>query len=92
MRIHLKTAEGAKRPTRASYPSTEAARHIASAPVADVMFDQLRYLAAHNGQGCPVDCVDCARLAQVKNSLLQPFLSDSPQGTRGQMASEQAGG
>jgi hypothetical protein len=92
MSIHRTIAEAGKRPTRASHPRTEPARNIASAPVADVMFDQLRYLATHNAQGCPGDCADCARLAQVKNSLLQPFLSEGLLGTAGQMVSGQAGG
>jgi hypothetical protein len=87
-----KNVEAGKRPTRTSHPRTETAHNIAAAPVADVMFDQLRYLAAHNTQGCPGDCVDCARLAQVANVLLQPFLSDSLQGTAGQMAVGLAGG
>jgi len=92
MSNHRKIVEAGKRPTRASHPRKEPANNIAPAPVADVMFDQLRYLADHNTQGCPGDCVDCARLAQVTNALLQPFLSDGPQGTPGQMDGGQVGG
>jgi hypothetical protein len=92
MSIHRKNAEAGKRRTRAGHPPTEPACHIASARVADVMFDQLQYLATHSVQGCPVDCPDCARLLQVKVALLLPFLSDIPQKAPGQMASGQAGG
>jgi hypothetical protein len=85
-------AEALKRPTRTRNPRTEtAARDIASAAVADVMFDQLQYLSAHRVSGCPRGCADCARLAQVKTLLLQPFLSDIRQRTPGQTASGQAG-
>lgn len=38
--------------------------YVASAPLPDVMFDQLEYLLAHS---------DCGRLHQVKNWLLLPF-------------------
>jgi hypothetical protein len=73
--------EAGKRPTRASHSRTEPGRHIASPPVADVMLDQLQWLAAHAVRGCPCGCADCARLAQVKDLLLLPFLSEGPQVT-----------
>ena len=86
-------AEAVKQPTRTKNPRMEPApRDIASAAVADVMFDQLKYLAAHRVPGCPRGCADCARLAQVKTLLLLPFLSDIPQRTPGQKANGQAGG
>jgi|GEM_PF-1806564 hypothetical protein len=66
-----------KRPTRASRPRTEpGVRYIASPPAADVLLDQLQYLAAHSVRGCPCGCADCARLARVTDLLLLPFLSE----------------
>ncbi len=49
--------------------------YLDPAPLADVMFDQLDYLLAHNGRDCSPDCGDCSRLQQVKNWLLLPFRS-----------------
>jgi len=89
---HRRIAEAGKRPTRAGNSRTEPGHYIASPPVADVMLDQLKYLAAHAVRGCPCGCADCARLAQVKNLLLLPFLSDTRQDTTGQRAGGQAGG
>ena len=91
MSARRRNAEAGKRPARARNPRTEPGeRDIASAAVADVMFDQLQYLAAHRGPGCPRGCADCARLAQIKTLLLVPFLSDIRQGTPGQKANGQA--
>ena len=85
-------AEAGKRPTRTRNPRTEPGeRDIASAAVADVMFDQLQYLAAHRVSACPRGCADCARLAQIKTLLLMPFRSDIRRGTPGQTVSGQAG-
>jgi hypothetical protein len=92
MSIHRKIAEAEKRSTRAGHARMEPGRNIASAAVVDVMFDQLRYLAAHNAQCRLGDCADCVRLAQIKISLLRPFLSDCLPGMPGQRASGQAGG
>jgi hypothetical protein len=63
------------------YERTPGACHIAAAPVADVMFDQLEYLTAHAAQVCPPGCADCARYRQVKGLLLLPFLSKKRQAT-----------
>jgi hypothetical protein len=49
--------------------------YIDSAPLVDVMFDQLDYLISHVNDNCTVGCLDCARLTQVKLRLLEPFLS-----------------
>ena len=50
--------------------------HVGTAPLVDVMFDQLEYLVAHNeSHRCPPRCTDCARLRHVKRSLLRPFRS-----------------
>jgi hypothetical protein len=83
-------AGAGKRPTGTSHSRTEPGRHIASPPVADVMLDQLQYLAAHAVRGCLCGCAACARLAQVKDLLLLPFLSDMRPDTPGQRASGQA--
>ena len=53
---------------------------IESAPVVDVLHDQLDYLVRHSGGACPAECPDCARLEQVKSWLLLPFRSDAWQG------------
>ena len=47
--------------------------YMASAPVVDVLFDQLQYLVTHSGRDCPVDCLECGRLERVKHWLLLPF-------------------
>ena len=47
--------------------------YVASAPVADVLFDQLEYLVTHGGRNCPSDCLECGRLERVKHWLLLPF-------------------
>ena len=73
----IRSARAGKRPSSVSQPCKEPGRSIAPAAVADVMFDQLEYLASHAVGSCPGDCVDCARLLQVKNWLLLPFLSGS---------------
>jgi len=55
--------------------------YIAPSPMVTVMFDQLEYLLAHGaahasrGQNCTPECMDCARLQQVRNWLLLPFHS-----------------
>jgi hypothetical protein len=76
---HRPMAEAEKRPERARRRRTEPGGYIASAAVADAMFDQLEHLTSHSVRGCPGDCADCARLAQVKNLLLLPFLSEIPE-------------
>jgi hypothetical protein len=47
--------------------------YVASAAIADVLFDQLEYLIAHGGRDCPSDCIECGRLEHVKHWLLLPF-------------------
>lgn len=47
--------------------------YVASAAVADVLFDQLDYLVAHGGRDCPSDGIECGRLERVKHWLLLPF-------------------
>ena len=47
--------------------------YVASAPVVDVLFDQLQYLVEHSGRDCPPDCLECGRLERVKHWLLLPF-------------------
>jgi hypothetical protein len=49
------------------------ADYIESAPLADVMFDQLQYLLAHKKSECSAKCEDCARLDRVKTWLMLPF-------------------
>jgi hypothetical protein len=58
----------------ASQPSARKGNcYVASAPLPDVLFDQLEYLLTHSGRDCTPDCLDCGRLQQVKNWLLLPF-------------------
>lgn len=57
-------------------PSTAAAAiYVQSPPLVEVMCEQLEYLVMHAAQGCTPACLDCARLEQVKNCLLEPFTS-----------------
>jgi hypothetical protein len=51
--------------------------YVASAPVGDVLFDQLEYLVAHSGRDCPPECLECGRLERVKHWLLLPFRKSS---------------
>jgi hypothetical protein len=48
--------------------------YIDPAPVLDIMIEQLHFLAEHVSEGCHPDCMDCTRIAQVRNWLLLPFL------------------
>lgn len=50
-------------------------RYTDAAPLIEVMFDQLEYLIAHLRPDCGPGCPECARLEQVRNSLLAPFNS-----------------
>jgi hypothetical protein len=94
MSANRRISQARKRPTHASHPHTEpGGRYIAPAPVSDVMFEQLQYLAAHSSvQGCPCGCEDCARLTQVAQLLLLPFLCDMRQGMPSQADSVKANG
>jgi hypothetical protein len=49
--------------------------NLKAAPLTDVMYGQFEYLIGHSDEDCPPDCMDCARLQQVKNWLLLPFRS-----------------
>ena len=51
-------------------PAAQHCCYVASAGVADVLFDQLEYLVAQRGRDCPSDCVECSRLERVKHWLL----------------------
>ena len=51
--------------------------NLKTAPLIDVMYEQLEYLIGHSDGDCPPDCIDCDRLQQVRNLLLLPFRSDS---------------
>jgi hypothetical protein len=48
-----------------------------TAPLIDVMYEQLEYLVGHSDGDCLPDCMDCRRLQQVINWLLLPFRSGS---------------
>jgi hypothetical protein len=49
--------------------------YVAPAPLIDVLFEQLDYLATHltSGEDCPSACPVCARLDHVSRYLLAPF-------------------
>ena len=49
--------------------------NLKAVPLTDVMYEQFEYLIGHSDGDCPPDCMDCARLQQVKNWLLLPFRS-----------------
>ena len=40
--------------------------YVETAPLIDVMFEQLEYLVTHRSAGCQPGCAECARLAQVQ--------------------------
>jgi hypothetical protein len=53
MSVHRWITQAGKRPPPVSHPRAgSGGLDITSAPVADVMFDQLKYLAAHAGGSC----------------------------------------
>jgi hypothetical protein len=54
-------------------PTDQCRCYLESAPLDEVMFDQLEYLVTHAGRDCPPECPDCARLLQVRKWLLLPF-------------------
>ena len=56
-------------------PAGPSVDYVPAAPLIEVLFEQLEYLAAHltNGEDCPSACPLCARLDQVSRSLLSPF-------------------
>lgn len=57
---------------------------IRSAPLEEVLLDQLTYLIAHSvDRECPEDCRDCKRMAQVADLLLSPFTKPSLLGSTG---------
>ncbi len=70
---------GDRRGAISQAPDIQSGCYLGSVPAADVMFDQLEYLLAHTGQGCPTGCSDCERFVQVKHWLLLPFLSTRSQ-------------
>ncbi len=47
--------------------------YVPPATLADVLIEQIEYLLAHGGDGCPKGCADCARLSGVEALLLRPF-------------------
>lgn len=47
--------------------------YAGSAPLLDVMLDQLEYLVAHKGPDCQPNCLACERLEQVEGWLMLPF-------------------
>ena len=57
--------------------STESAFSVASASIAEVLFDQLNYLVDHTHENSDesTGCPDCARLEAVRDVLLRPFVT-----------------
>ena len=49
------------------------AEYIDSAPLRDILQEQLDYLIAHSSESCAPGCEDCVRLQQVQGWLLMPF-------------------
>jgi hypothetical protein len=55
-------------------PSNGSARcYVKTAPLLEVMEDQLRYLMEHSGAECVSECPECARREQAKRCLLRVF-------------------
>jgi hypothetical protein len=48
--------------------------YLDPAPMLEIMLEQLHFLVEHASEHCPPECPDCARVAQVRNWLLLPFL------------------
>jgi len=67
--------ENAKVPAGAAAEQAQMAKtcYVATAPMEDVLFDQLQYLVTHSGRDCPPECLECGRLERVKHWLLLPF-------------------
>ena len=76
------TSAAANRPC-ATRPvaGVRSACYVDSAPLMEVMLDQLRYLLSHKSPGCLPDCAACARLAGVESWLLLPFRATATQGS-----------
>lgn len=66
-------ADAADQPSAASAPPVPRPCYLEPATPIDAMFDQLEYLVAHASAQCTSECLECARLEQVKNWLLAPF-------------------
>jgi hypothetical protein len=47
--------------------------YIDSAPLTEVLHEQIDYLMRHASPHCAPGCADCARLQQVQTWLLLPF-------------------
>jgi len=47
--------------------------YIDPPPVLDIMLEQLHFLVQHDTDNCEPSCADCARVAEVRKLLLQPF-------------------
>ena len=78
MDFYRSLSDAADRPSIATPSVIERNEHnLKAAPVTYVMYEQLEYLIGHSAGDCPPECMDCDRLQQVRNLLLQPFRSGS---------------
>lgn len=58
---------------------------IRSAPLEEVLFDQLAWLIAHSrarNMECPEECGDCTRLQMVTDLLMAPFFESAERAER----------
>lgn len=58
---------------------------IRSAPLEDILFDQLAWLIAHSkaqNMECPEECGDCTRLQMVTDLLMAPFYESAERAER----------
>jgi hypothetical protein len=49
------------------------ADYLDSAPLGEILHEQLDYLIVHASQSCAPGCADCSRFQQVQRGLLLPF-------------------
>ncbi len=72
MNCQQSTAEGSGSYLKGEIPA-EHKCYVDRPPLIDVMIEQIEYLLTHSREGCPTECTDCARLANVEKWLLLPF-------------------
>ena len=53
--------------------SSQVAEFVQTAPLGDILGEQLDYLIEHATRVCLPGCADCERLQQIKLWLLRPF-------------------
>jgi len=60
-------------PSKGNSAAGRQTEYITSAPLRDILQEQLDYLIGHSFESCAPGCEDCVRLQQVQGWLLMPF-------------------